>query len=925
MASEPAPYPAHHLRPSTSRTSLEDLAAQDQAERYSSHKKRGDKHDGRAATGPGVAVPPPAGTSPATVKGKEKAWSVELAVVGADGARRVLSRKEVAGDSDAHTEGAECTCGGSTDVDEDAQGTPARPPSEDAHLPGPPASPSLSPSTPLPPPSPETPQRPERPPLQSILRRPELARTPSSVPSQLSFSTSLSPLPTSHGAPASPTALPLALDSPTTPDSVESKLPGVVFSSTGTHSTVVPLSTPSVAAAGGDSAETRSSSGFDPAATIRSWKSSVLGRRSGNIDKKRLASLGFEEELHRDYDFWASWGISMCNIGALPGTTLGVLTAFRTGGGSMYSIAWPISGLFLIGVAALLGEMASTWPVAGASFTWVFRLCRSKRRLDPWARYMSWVTGSILLCSHILLQIVITWQFAHNLLGVITLFTGDHYSHWVTVGIGWGICLLSGLVVSSRISRSPWLWRICGGLIVVFFLTINITILAQADTIRSAKYVFTSYNNETGFTSRSYVYMLGWVLTCVATGMEASAHMAEDTKRPARTVPLAMFWSTAVSYLLGWMSICVLLSTMQRDGIDSNLQPSIALIANSIPRSYTTLILVFVLLSFLFQAIAQLLATSRFIFALARESALPFSNFFRRLSKNNRQPTAAIWGTLAVAVPTLCFLAIDSSIISTIILEGAGITATSAYVIPIIIYLFCKRDVLRGDGRAQWTLRGASKIVALPVSLFLLTFIIMMCLPTGYPVTALNASYASAVFAGVLLLSSIAWIFYGNGHYAGPIKTTTRWTIGAEVDLPSSSSNGETQRNKKKSTAAGGAHVTTSAAHGRSAHVWVTSTNGSSGGGGGGTSVTREYGSARHRERGDETEMTGVTTGRTSGFTSGTGSEWTEYTEDGSEGSYETDEEGDEEEDEETRSRRGAALDEERSVRGGGEAGAHAA
>lgn len=129
----------------------------------------------------------------------------------------------------------------------------------------------------------------------------------------------------------------------------------------------------------------------------------------------------------------------------------------------MYAIAWPISGLFMLCLAAVLGEMASTWPVAGAMFTWVFRLCRSRKWLDPWARYASWVVGSLLLCSHILLQvrfrylcslsaelvaglvadrasdtqIIVTWQFAHNLLGVIGLWTEKQYDYWVVVVICW--------------------------------------------------------------------------------------------------------------------------------------------------------------------------------------------------------------------------------------------------------------------------------------------------------------------------------------------------------------------------------------------------------------------------------------------------------------------------------------------------------
>ncbi|GJN93235.1 hypothetical protein Rhopal_006282-T1 [Rhodotorula paludigena] len=777
--------------------------------------------------------------------------------------------------------------------------------------------------------------------LDSILKRPEAARAPSSFSSVRSSSAQLlPPSGIAPPAPASPSGPVVALPplartvsdtlAPPTPDSLDAKdskspsfaspaaHPSVLFSTPGTTTSVLPLSSPSHASASSLSSPSAASASLpDPTGTFKSWKSSVMGRRSGVYDQKRLAALGFEEELSRDYDFWASWGIALCNIGGLPGTVLGVLTALEKGGGSMYAIAWPISGLFMLCLAAVLGEMASTWPVAGAMFTWVFRLCRSRKWLDPWARYASWVVGSLLLCSHILLQIIVTWQFAHNLLGVIGLWTEKQYDYWVVVVICWGILTFSALVVSSRVSRSPWLWRICGGLIVAFFLIINVTLLTTADEIYSAKYVFTSYRNTSGFTSKSYVYMLGWVLTCVATGMEASAHMAEDTKRPARTVPLAMFWSVAATYGMGWVSICVLLA------------PSIALIANSIPRKYTTLILVLVLLSFLFQNIAQLLATSRFIWALARESALPFSKFFRRLSSKTRQPTVAIWATWAISFPALLLIAVNVSIIATTLLEGAGITCTSSYVAPLLFYLACwGDDVLRGDGRAKWTLRGASKFLAVPPALFLLVFITMMCLPTGYPVTPLNMSYASVMLVGVLLVSTLAWVLYGNGHYAGPIKTTTRWTIGAEVDLPSSSSHGTkkpTSRKKLSAAAAAAAAAptpssgngagsaspaegtTTSAQHGASAHVWATSVGEASRAWTYGSSEGGEWRSAVRRGVGartmDEEEEAVTTVGRTTG----TGSEWSEWTEGDEEDSDEEDdddEEDSEDADDDRRSRR---------------------
>ncbi|GAA5986317.1 hypothetical protein JCM5350_002979 [Sporobolomyces pararoseus] len=836
-----------------------------------------------------------------TGKGKEKEWTVELATVDRNGEKKDRNSgtsNSTDGDSDGDQElDTEDSDGSSLSTAEgidsferrkqnrsssDKESDGCRPVPPPAPPPPVPPGPVQSTSATTLPDSPTIPLTTKV--LQPILKRPQPARLHSSTTSEahtLSFSPSLPGSLSRTTSPASPPLL----------TSYVPQLPHSSFESSAPQasSILTPLPSPPKEtrhpifstlerrSTVGDDKELGANSGgtssashaFDPTATIRSWKSSLTARK--NPDEKRLAALGFEEELQRDYDFWASFGISLCNIGGLPGTVLGVLTALQTGGGSMYAIAWPLSGLFMCAIAAILGEMVSTWPVAGAMFTWVFRLSRSIKALDPWARYLSWMTGSFLLCSHILLQIIITWQLAHNLLGVVALFTSKDYSFWVTVAICWGICIFSALVNSSKLSRSPWLWRCGGWFIMVAFIVINVTLLVQSSQVRSATYVFTSYFNATGFESKGYVYMLGWVLTCVATGMEASAHMAEDTIKPSRTVPLAMFWSVAATYLMGWVSICVLIATVDTVGLRPDLQASIALIDNSLPRHYTLLVLVLVLISLVFQNVAQLLATSRFIWALARESALPFSTFFRRLSTDHKQPLPAIWVTILIAVPTLLFLAIDAHIFATTLLEGAGITVVLSWAIPIIIYLFSPRDVLRGDGRAQWTLRQASRPLAFCAAIFCSVFIVMVCLPTGYPVTSLTASYAAAVWVGVSLLASLAWVLYGNGHYAGPIKTTTRWTIGAEVDLPSSTSNPGGTR--KKSSAHN--HATSSGEYGRSAHVFAVS--------GEESEDAAETGEWTQDTRDVETGVTG------------TGSEWSEYTDEGEEDDSDEAGEGDEE------------------------------
>lgn len=145
------------------------------------------------------------------------------------------------------------------------------------------------------------------------------------------------------------------------------------------------------------------------------------------------------------------------------------------------------------------------------------------------------------------------------------------------------------------------------------------------------------------------------------------------------------------------------------------------------------------------QNVAQLFATSRFIWALARESAIPFSQFFHKISSTYRQPLHAIWVVVAIAAPSLLLLGISTQIVGTILLEGAGWSVMFAYASPVVIYLFCPRDALAGDGRAQWTLRGWSQPMAWIAATFAALFLIVLCFPVGYPVTARTSSPPSHV------------------------------------------------------------------------------------------------------------------------------------------------------------------------------------
>lgn len=135
-------------------------------------------------------------------------------------------------------------------------------------------------------------------------------------------------------------------------------------------------------------------------------------------EDRRMAQLGYEEVLKRDYDAFSLFCLVVANLGVstfppilqlelthslsgfLQGGLYGALGAQSLGGGSMLTIAWPLTAIAFSAMSAILAELASAYPHAGAMMTWTFRLCREIPALRPYARFATWFVGSFLLCAH---------------------------------------------------------------------------------------------------------------------------------------------------------------------------------------------------------------------------------------------------------------------------------------------------------------------------------------------------------------------------------------------------------------------------------------------------------------------------------------------------------------------------------------------
>ena len=280
----------------------------------------------------------------------------------------------------------------------------------------------------------------------------------------------------------------------------------------------------------------------------------------------------------------------------------------------------------------------------------------------------------------------------------------------------------------------------------IYSLIIYSNIVLPFLSASSAHYIFTEYANTTGFTRKGYVYLLGWVLTSIATGQDVAAHLAEEAKYPTKTVPKAIFWSTAISYLAGW-ALSLSLMAVPRDTVSVSSSPArdygaaAQTLTSVLPRSLAFFILILVILGMQFQDIAQLLASSRFIWALARDSAIPGSSYLSHLSMSSRIPVRATWAVCFIVSLSLMLIATSRSIVTNLMLEGGGAVLVLAYGLPVVCYLTCGKGALDVDGRNDWTLRGWSRYVAYIALAYTLLIIILISCPTDWPITASKRSF----------------------------------------------------------------------------------------------------------------------------------------------------------------------------------------
>nr|XP_019004654.1 amino acid/metabolite permease [Kwoniella mangroviensis CBS 8507]OCF68115.1 amino acid/metabolite permease [Kwoniella mangroviensis CBS 8507] len=511
------------------------------------------------------------------------------------------------------------------------------------------------------------------------------------------------------------------------------------------------------------------------AAELRTSNGPTSGGGKGQDDRDaaRLRQLGYDAVLGRDYGFWSSLSISWLNIGALQGTIYAVSGCYAYGGPAMILVAWPTSGVFCFFLTLTLSELASAYPVSGAMASWSWKLARGGIGGE---RGWAWLMGGFML--------LVIWEIVNIIAGTMAISFQYQKKPWHMFLFFVAVLLIVGTVGSTAWGRSHRFWLGSGIFGFTMWAVLCITLLTTNATKHRSGDTFTTFYNTTGWTSKPYVYLLGWQFTTIASGADASAHMAEETQNPSRNVPNAMTGSVILTYILGYISIILLLlSIAPEDAATVRMHsfPFGFILTKAISESGAITICCLMIVVLHLQVIAQLQASSRFVFALARDNAMPFSDWIRK-TNDSKIPVFANWLVIALCLPFACMTLGSQATLYSVLAVTACTMSYTGYIVPVGLYLLSKKNLLT-EGRTTWSLGKASKPVAVVGFLYGLTLIIAQTLPGSRPVTAATMSWSPIIIVGTILLCFVTWQSYGAKHYSGPIKAVTKWETGVEIDL----------------------------------------------------------------------------------------------------------------------------------------------
>jgi len=498
-------------------------------------------------------------------------------------------------------------------------------------------------------------------------------------------------------------------------------------------------------------------------------------------DTRRLAELGYKQELDRSWRGFSNFAISFSIISILAGcfTTFG--QAWNNGGPVAISWGWPLISAFILIIGLCMSELVSAYPTAGGIYWWAAKLGRPVH---------GWFTGWLNLIGLIAVVASVDYGCATFLSFTISLFNSGWAGSLSQIFLLFAIILALHALINiyghrmvSRLQDISVYWHVFGAAVIVLILIFG------PGSHQSLGFVFTERFNNSGFSDGMYwfyVLPLGFLLTqYTITGFDACAHVSEETRGASTAAARGLWQSIFYSAIGGWiLLLAFLFAATDVNAINEAFGFSGAIFTSALSTRLARTVLAISTVGQFFCGMSCITSCSRMLYAFSRDGAVPGWRLWSKVDRNRTPVNAIIGSAVAGLILTLPALYKSSAGVPTAfyaVVSVAVIGLYLAFLIPIALRLRMGDSFQPGP----WTLGAKYKwmcwvscieIVAISI------YFILPTVPAGVPGNAdfswTAVNYAPLAVGAVLLGVWGWWLLSAKNWFTGPRRTVDETVLG---------------------------------------------------------------------------------------------------------------------------------------------------
>jgi amino acid transporter len=515
-------------------------------------------------------------------------------------------------------------------------------------------------------------------------------------------------------------------------------------------------------------------------------------------DSRRLAELGYDQDLKRGWSSFSNFAISFTIISVLAGcfTTYG--QAWNNGGPIAISWGWPIiCGLILL-VAFSMSELVSKYPTAGGIYYWAATLGGPR-----WGWFTGWfnLVGLVGVVASVDYGAATFLNATLGLYGLDLGFMNFADSEHILAETFVLFALILTLHALINIFSSPLVamfnnisvfWHVAG---VAVIIAVLVFVPAQH---QSVDFVFTERFNNSGFGDGMfwfYVLPLGFLLTMYTqTGYDASAHISEETKGAAMGAAKGVWRSVFWAGVGGWfVLLAITFAATDIDAINEGAGSSLAVFSSALGSGWNKLIVVIATIGQLFCGMACVTSCSRMMYAFSRDRAVPGWRLWTRLNHHRVPAYAVIGSCVAALLMTAPALVGDENAYPYAFFAVVSICVIGLYI-AYVLPVFLRWRMGDAFEPGPWTLGSKYKWVNPAAVVWVAICVVIFCLPfnpAGVPwrdeFDWKYVNYAPITVGAMLLIVGVWWAVSAKHTFKGPVRAVTFDEAAGVVEEPASS------------------------------------------------------------------------------------------------------------------------------------------